>query len=129
MAFPKHHWMRDLGPCFQNPITISHTCNNITALRMPYIQPWLVWLSGLSTSLRTKGSLVRFPIRAHAWVADQVPSRGRMRGNHTLMILSLSPSLPLSLKINKILKKKKNALYTSIKDYRDDPTPHSHPLR
>ena len=43
--------------------------------------PWywrlrLLWLSGWSSSLRTKGSLVRFPIRAHAWVAGQVPSRG-----------------------------------------------------
>ena len=31
---------------------------------------WLVWLSGLSASLRTKGSLVQFPVRAHAWVAE-----------------------------------------------------------
>ena len=30
--------------------------------------PWLVWLSGLSTGLRTKGSLVQFPDGAHAWV-------------------------------------------------------------
>ena len=51
--------------------------------------------------LWTKGSLVLFPVRAHAWVAGQVPSRGCMRGSHTLMFLSLSPSLPLSLKINK----------------------------
>ena len=43
---------------------------------------------------------VQFPVRAHAWVAAQVPSRGRTRGNHALMFLSLSP-LPLSLKINK----------------------------
>ena len=72
------------------------------------IQPWLVWLSGLSAGLRTKGSPVQFPVRAHAWVAGQVPSRGNMRGNHTLMFLFLSFSLPLSLKIiNKILKKKR----------------------
>ena len=64
-------------------------------------QPWLVWFRGLSTGLRTIGSLVRFPIRAHAWVSGWVPSRGRMRGNHTLMFLSLSPSLLLCLKINK----------------------------
>ena len=36
--------------------------------------PWLVWLGGLSAGLRTKRSLVRFPVRAHAWVAGQVPS-------------------------------------------------------
>ena len=40
------------------------------------IQPWLVWLSGLSAGLWTKGSLVRFPVRAHAWVAGQIPSWG-----------------------------------------------------
>ena len=38
---------------------------------------------------------VRFPVREHAWVAGQVPSRGSVRGNHTLMFLSLF------LKINK----------------------------
>ena len=49
-----------------------------------------------------------FPVGAHAWVAGQVPSRGRLRSNHTLMFPSLSPSLPLSLKINRksFLKKK-----------------------
>ena len=35
--------------------------------------PWLVWLSGLSTGLETKGSLVRFLVRSHAWVAGWVP--------------------------------------------------------
>ena len=59
--------------------------------------PWTVWLSGLSTSLQTKGSPTRFPVRAHAWVVGQVPSRGYMRGNHTLMFLFLSFSLPSSL--------------------------------
>ena len=44
--------------------------------------------------LRTKGSLVQFPVRAHAWVSGQVPSRGRLRGNHSLMFLSLPFSLP-----------------------------------
>ena len=39
------------------------------------------------------GSPVRFPVRAHAWVVSQVPSRGHMRGNHKF--LSLSFSLPL----------------------------------
>ena len=41
-------------------------------------------------------------VRAHAWVAGQVPSGGCVRGNHTLMFLSLSFSpLPLCLNINK----------------------------
>ena len=47
------------------------------------------WLSGLSEGLITKRSPVRFPVRAHAWVAGQVPSRGHMRGNHMLMFLCL----------------------------------------
>ena len=38
--------------------------------------PWLVWLSGLNADLRTKGSLVRFPVGAHAWVVGQVPTGG-----------------------------------------------------
>ena len=38
--------------------------------------PQLVWLSGLSTGLRTKGSPVRFPVREHAWVAGWVPPLG-----------------------------------------------------
>ena len=60
-----------------------------------------MWLSGLSTGLRTKGSPVRFPVRAHAWVVGQVPSRGYVRGNHTLMFVSLSFSLPSPLSKNK----------------------------
>ena len=70
-----------------------------------------MWLSQLGIVLQSKRSLVQFPVRTQAWVADQVPSRGHARGNHTLMVLSLSSSLPLSLplslKINKIFKKKK----------------------
>ena len=65
--------------------------------------PWLVWLSGLSTGLQTKGTPVQFPVRAHSWVVDQVPSRGCVRGNHTSMFLSLSFSIPFpfSKKIHK----------------------------
>ena len=47
------------------------------------------------------------PVRAHAWVAGQVPSRGCERSNHTLMFPFLSASLLLSLKINKIKSLKK----------------------
>ena len=45
------------------------------------VGPWLVWLSGLSASLRTERSLVRFPIRVLAWVVGQVPGCGHIRGN------------------------------------------------
>ena len=65
------------------------------------LEPWLVWLSGWSASLKTKGLPVQFPVRAHAWVAGQVPSRGHARGNHTLIFLSPSFSFPSPLSKNK----------------------------
>ena len=40
----------------------------------------LVWLSGLSTRLQTERLLVQFPVRAHAWVAGQIPISGYVRG-------------------------------------------------
>ena len=68
-------------------------------------EPWLVWLSGLSAGLRTKGSPVPLPLRAHAWVAGQVPGWGHVQEVTTDISLVhgcvspfLSPSLPLSLK-------------------------------
>ena len=73
------------------------------AIKNLKVMPWLEWLSGLSAGLQTKGLLVQFPVRAHAWVAGQVPSRGRVSGNHTSMVPSLPP-FP-SLEINKIFKK------------------------
>ena len=81
--FPGHRALGGLAPC---------------RLRNGSV-PWLLWFNGLSAGLRTKGSLVQFPVRAHAWVVGQVPSRGRMRGNHTLIFLSFS--LPSSLSKNK----------------------------
>ena len=51
--------------------------------------------------LRTKVSPVRFPVRTHSWVVGQVPSRGNIRDNHTLMFLSFSLSLPSPLSKNK----------------------------
>ena len=49
-------------------------------IKMPNLkikrEPWLVQLSGLSAGLRTKALLVRFPVRAHAWVVGQVPGWG-----------------------------------------------------
>ena len=64
---------------------------------------WLVWLSGLSASLWTKGSPVQFLVRAHASAASQVPSWGYVREatTHWCFSASLSPSLSLSLKVSK----------------------------
>ena len=60
--------------------------------------PWLVWLSGLSTSLPTRGSRVPFLVGAHAWVVGWVSGWG---STHPSFTPSLSLSLPFSLKINK----------------------------
>ena len=69
--------------------------------------PRLVWLSGRVLACERKGHLVQFPVRAHALVAGQVPSRGHVRGNRILMFPSLFFFLPLCQNINKIFKKKK----------------------
>ena len=58
---------------------------------------------------------VRFPLRAHAWAAGQVPGRGRARGSHTLMLLShtdvpLPFSLPSSVSRDKYFFKKNDHL-------------------
>ena len=74
----------------------------------------MVWLSGLSTSLRRKGSLVQFPVRVYDWVASQVPSRGHTKGNKILMFFSLPSPLSknkqnLKTKGKKKKKKKKRS--------------------
>ena len=61
----------------------------------------LVWLTGLGAGLWTERLLLRFPVRARAWVVGLVPSRGCARGNHALMFPSLSFSFPSSLSKNK----------------------------
>ena len=46
-----------------------------------YLEPWLVWPSGLHASLQTKRLRLQYLVRAHAWVASQAPSWGHARGN------------------------------------------------
>ena len=71
-----------------SPLSFVTTFSWFSSISITPSQPWLVWLSGLSTSLRTKGSLVPFPIRAHAWVVGR-----RERGNRYLsMYLSITLS-------------------------------------
>ena len=59
--------------------------------------PWLVWLSGLSTSLQTERPLVQCPVRAHASVVSQVPSWGCARGNQSMFLSHIDVSLPFFL--------------------------------
>ena len=70
--------------------------------------PWLVWLSGLSASLKTEGSPVQFPVGAHAWVVcGSGPLLGVYKSQpdwsvtHRCFSPSLSPSRPP--KINLII--------------------------
>ena len=58
------------------------------------------WIEHQPENQRVAG-LVRFPVRAHARVVGQIPRRGCVRGNHTLMFFSLSFSLPPPLSKNK----------------------------
>ena len=57
-------------------------------------QPWLVWLSGLRPGMWTERLPVQFQVRAHAWVAGQVPSWGR--GNRSMYISHTDVSLSFS---------------------------------
>ena len=57
------------------------------------------WIEHQSVNERDAG--VQFQDRAHAWVVGQVPWRGCIRGNHTLMFLSLSFFLPFPLSKSK----------------------------
>ena len=83
-----------------------------------YLPLWVVWLSWLSTGLWTEGSPVPFPVRAQAWVAGQVPSRGHSQEATThWCYLSLSfslPSPPSKYKYIKSFKKINNFIYSYL---------------
>ena len=40
------------------------------------MEPWLMWLSGLSATLQIKWWPVWFPGRARVWDADHIPKAG-----------------------------------------------------
>ena len=73
---------------------------SLAAFKIFLLPRWLQ-LSGLSAGLQTERSQVQFLVRAHAWVVGQVPCGWCARGNHTVMLLSLSFSLPSPLSKNK----------------------------
>ena len=95
------HLLRQTHPCSLKSKVTSLSLGNLSGFNHGLFRElspaWLLQLSGLSADLRTKRSPVQFPVRAHYWVAGQGPSRGCPRGNHTLMFLSLSLSLPSTL--------------------------------
>ena len=55
------------------------------------------WCGSVDWALAGEPSLVPFPVREHAWVVGQVPSRGRVRGNLVSHAHSLPPFHFLSL--------------------------------
>ena len=59
------------------------------------VQAGVAWIEHWPVNQRVAGLI---PSQAHAWVVGQGPDGECVRGNHTLMFLSLSPSFPLSLK-------------------------------
>ena len=66
-------------------------------LALAGVAQWIE-LSGLSSSLGTKGSMVGFPVGAHAWDAGWVPGGGMREApslciSYTSMFLSLSSHL------------------------------------
>ena len=90
-------------------------------------EPWLVWLSRLSASLRAKRSPVQFPVREHACVVEPGAQLGACERQlidvsltHRCFSPSLSHSLPLSLKINF---KKKSRSYDLMLFLFESPVP------
>ena len=108
-------YLLEKNVCVKNSYTIFNSVVTIIYWRVT-LCPWLVWLSGLGIILQTKKLLVWFPVRAHAWVASQIPDWGHARGNCSMFLSHIGVSLPLfylpfpSLKINKILKKKSSSV-------------------
>ena len=104
------------GICYGSPKRLRHTSsllsffkkklsidcikgNRVEDTNLNNILPWLVWLSGLSANLQTERLRVRFLVRAHAWVAGQVPSGGMWEvanGHVSRTLISLSLPSPLS---------------------------------
>ena len=79
----------------QNNSAKSDPINDYTKVNGPKfpVKKYRLALAGVAQwiehGLRTKGSLVRFPVKAHAWVAGQVPSRPCERQPHIDVFLPL----------------------------------------
>ena len=90
LLLPCHSWWEKRGFC-KDDWDISESKK----------EPWLVWLSGLSARLQAQGLLVRFPVRAHAWLRVKSLVGGMWEEATQCFSPSISSSLPLCLKINK----------------------------
>ena len=80
-------------------VVLDHTLNTHTLALAGEAQ----WIEGQPVNRKVAGWI---PSRARAWVVGQAPRWGRARGNRSMCLLhmdvclSLSPSVPLSLKKN-----------------------------
>ena len=83
-------WIKKLWYMYTNGILSSHKKEG-----NPALAGVAQWIEHRPVNQRVIGSI---PSQGPGRVGS---SRGRTRGNHTLMLLSLSPSLPLCLKVNK----------------------------
>ena len=76
----------------ENSLTLSYKVKHMALTGVAQ------WIEYQPVNQRVAGPI---PSQAHAWVTGQVPRWRQRRGNHTLMFLSLSFSLPSPLSKNK----------------------------
>ena len=119
LRFQEHH--EKILNKFLSKLKQHLVCRRDIDLNLPTsrikLEPWLVWLSGLSAGLQTERLLVWFPVRAHARVAEDRSLVGSVQEatdrcfSHHCFSPSLPLSFPPSLKISEQnLKKKKKRI-------------------
>ena len=85
---------------------------------LSWVEPWPVWLSGLGIIPQSKRPPVRFPVRAHAWVAGLEPGRDiceRQPSAVSLPHRCFSPSLSLPSPLSKNEFKKASKKWSKAK--------------
>ena len=92
------------GSGYEKSVLSNQLCCEPTTTSKNKVSPGWCGSVDWTPACKPKGCRFNSQSRAHAWVAGQVPSRGCARGNHTLILLSLSFSLPSPLSKNKEIK-------------------------
>ena len=83
MSYLTMHLLITYLGCFYTFARVKNaTMNMAVQVAFQYsVSPQLLWLGRLGCVPQTARLLVRFPVRAHAWVAGQAPGWGCARGN------------------------------------------------